>query len=80
VHRFDRDPGTCSIATHDGHLDFTLMVVQITWGAKVACRRAEVRALRTYFLKVQDDDSLDRPKCSGSRRRLKSLTLAPGRP
>jgi endonuclease/exonuclease/phosphatase family metal-dependent hydrolase len=60
AHRFDRDPGTCSFATHDGRLDFTLLVVHITWGAKVALRRAEVRALKDYFLRVRDEDPGDR--------------------
>jgi len=60
VHRFDRDPGTCSFATHDGHFDFTLVVVHITWGTKVAYRRAEVRALRSYFLQVEAADPGDR--------------------
>ncbi len=59
VHRFDRDPASCSFATHDGHLDFTLVVVHVTWGSKVAYRKAEIRALRDYFRQVQDEDPGD---------------------
>ena len=59
AHRFDRDPGVCSFATHDGRLDFTLVVVHVTWGTKVAYRKAEVRALRDYFQQVQDEDPDD---------------------
>jgi endonuclease/exonuclease/phosphatase family metal-dependent hydrolase len=57
--RFDREPCVASFATLDGRLDFTLIVVHVTWGASVQERRAEVRALRDYFLHVQDADADD---------------------
>lgn len=56
---FDRDPATCAFATRDGHLDFTMIVVHITWGTKVAYRRGEIRALREHFLRVRDEDPED---------------------
>lgn len=59
LHRFDRDPATCSFVTHDGRLDFTLIVVHVTWGTKVSLRKAEVRALKQYFLEVQEEDPSD---------------------
>lgn len=48
-YRFDREPATCKFATLDGRLDFTVMVVHITWGKAEKYRKAEVCALTNYF-------------------------------
>jgi endonuclease/exonuclease/phosphatase family metal-dependent hydrolase len=63
--RFDREPAYCKFATLDSRLDFTLMAVHIRWDTEkpmaelVANRRAEVRALKDYFIKVRNQDSAD---------------------
>jgi endonuclease/exonuclease/phosphatase family metal-dependent hydrolase len=49
---FDRVPAVCFFSTLDGTLDFALIVVHITWGNRVAYRKAEIRALKEYFLQV----------------------------
>ena len=58
-YRFDREPATCKFVTLDGHMDFTVMVVHITWGSAAKYRRAEVCALTNYFnttLQKKDKD------------------------
>jgi endonuclease/exonuclease/phosphatase family metal-dependent hydrolase len=57
--RFDREPAYCKFATLDGHLDFTVMVVHVTWGTLESHRKAEVRMLAGYFQTVQDGDASD---------------------
>lgn len=57
----DREPGWATFRTTDGGLDFTVMVVHITWGSTVGSRQAEIRALRgvwdrTQTATVGDDD------------------------
>ena len=64
--RFDREPAECSFATLDARLDFTMMVVHITWGSKkpqkelVACREADIQALKGYFEKAQAKETKDK--------------------
>jgi len=64
--RFDREPAECTFATLDARLDFTMMVVHITWGSKkpqkelVACREAEIRALKGYYEKTQAKETKDK--------------------
>lgn len=59
---FDREPAWATFRTLDGGLDFTVIGVHITWGDRVADRKAEVRALRDVWDRVQaatpDDDDL----------------------
>ncbi len=55
-YRFDREPAVCKFATLDGRLDFTMMVVHITWGDAEKYRQAEVCALTNYFKTVQNGD------------------------
>lgn len=57
---FDREPAVCSFATLDGRLDFTLITVHVTWGTKVEYRKAEIRALKDYFVQVRDGDPADK--------------------
>lgn len=56
---FDREPATCSFATLDGRLDFTLIAVHITWGTKVEYRKSEIRLLKDYFVQIRDEDPSD---------------------
>lgn len=60
THRFDREPASCSFATLDGRLDFTLVTVHVTWGERVEPRKAEIRALKKYFTDVRDADASDK--------------------
>jgi endonuclease/exonuclease/phosphatase family metal-dependent hydrolase len=58
---FDREPAWATFRTLDGSLDFTLIGVHVTWGDLVGPRKAEVRAMRDVWHRVQaatpgDDD------------------------
>jgi endonuclease/exonuclease/phosphatase family metal-dependent hydrolase len=57
--RFDRDPFVSSFETLDGRMDFTMIVVHVTWGTGIAARKGEIRTLKTYFNQVQNADSED---------------------
>ena len=58
----DREPAWATFRTYDDSLDFTVIGVHITWGDRVADRRAEIRALPAVWERVQaataDDDDL----------------------
>jgi hypothetical protein len=62
---FDRVPAYLAFATLDGRLDFTMIAVHVRWGSGlpnaelVANRRAEIRALKDYFITVRSRDSED---------------------
>ena len=51
-YRFDREPAVCRFVTLDGRMDFTVLVVHVTWGKAEKYRKAEVRALTNYFSEV----------------------------
>ena len=59
TYHFDRVPAYCKFATLDGRLDFTIIMVHITWGDHESHRKAEVRVLADYFTTVQNADSND---------------------
>jgi endonuclease/exonuclease/phosphatase family metal-dependent hydrolase len=60
--RIDRQPAWATFRTADGGLDFTVLAVHITWGNRVANRKAEIRALDEVWTRTQnatpDDDDL----------------------
>ena len=59
-YRFDREPAVCKFATFDGRMDFTIMVVHITWGSAEKYRRAEVCALTNYFITTLKKSKTDK--------------------
>ena len=58
----DREPAWATFRTTDDNLDFTLMCVHITWGDRVAARKAEIIALPEVWQRareaVEDDRDL----------------------
>lgn len=56
---FDREPFVCSFTTLDERFDFTVFVVHVTWGTRVAYRIGEIQTLATYFNQVQGESSTE---------------------
>jgi len=57
---FDREPCVGFFKTRDGHFDFSIIVVHITWGSGVAARKGEIKALSNYFKMVRDEQDDDK--------------------
>lgn len=55
----DREPAWCTFRTNDGHLDFTVIAIHVTWGSTAAGRQEEIRLLPDTWNRVQTATTVD---------------------